>query len=149
MKTQIQNLINGAKNIIRNEADEKYTTAKPATSHIGYAGTNREERERIAAAVIAENPGSLEIEARGLTLSLHKRTSVSGKTITYETALTEDEYKILVGVSSLPGTLERSFSLCINNDMTVRVDRFSRKSPNAMWKLKEYIYLDEAFIVIK
>ena len=44
MKTQIHTLINGSKNVIRNMEDDKYTTAKPATSHIGYAGTNRDRR---------------------------------------------------------------------------------------------------------
>lgn len=40
MKTQIKNLINGCKDVCRMLEHPKYATAKQATSHIGYAGTN-------------------------------------------------------------------------------------------------------------
>ena len=121
--TQIQDLINGAKNVIRDLSAPKYSDAAPATSHVGYAGTPQDIRTARGAAVLAENGDTLHITARGLSIALH------------------------LGGQFTAGTLKR-YSMVISQDMTVTLNSFTRKSKLAQWKLSHYDALDESFIVI-
>ena len=144
--TQIQDLINGAKNVIRDLSAPKYSDAAPATSHVGYAGTPQDIRTARGAAVLAENGDTLHITARGLSLDLHIGRSVSGKSWWYSTDLTQDQY-IALGGQFTAGTLKR-YSMVISQDMTVTLNSFTRKSELAQWKLSHYDALDESLIVI-
>lgn len=146
MKTQIDQLINGSKNIIRNLEDTKYLTAKQATSHIGYAGTNREQRNEIAYRVYAENGDTLNIIARGINLTLNISRSLSGKSWSWSCELTEDQYKALGGWHT-DGTL-KSYSLTITGDCEVILYSFTRKSEAAQWRQSWMEYLDESYITI-
>lgn len=146
MKTQISNLINGSKNVIRNMEDAKYTTAKPATSHNGYAGTNRDERNEIAAKVYEENGDTLNITAKGINLTLPIHVSTTGKSWSWGCTLTEEQY-VALGGRYTEGTL-KSYSLQINMDCTVTLYSFTRKSEAATWKQSNMTDIDESFIQI-
>jgi len=144
--TQITELINGAKNVIRKEDAAKYATAKMATSHNGYAGTNAKERARIAQLVFQEHGETMNVEVRGVALTLTKGTSLSGRTSWYGSELTEEQYKAIGGAYT-EGAL-KSYSLVINGDMMVYINSFTRKSEAARWKMSHYDYIDEAFVTI-
>ena len=146
MKTQINQLINGSKNIIRNEEDPKYLTAKRATSHVGYAGSNRDYRNEIAARVYAENGDTLNIVVRGISLTLNISRSLSGKSWTWSCELTEDQYKALGGWHT-DGTLKK-YELAIYQDCEVCLYSFTRKSEAAQWRQSWMEYLDESFVEI-
>lgn len=147
MKTQITNLINGAKNVIRNMEDAKYMTAKPATSHIGYAGTNRDERNEIAAKVYEENGETLNITAKGIALTLSIHRSTTGKTWSWGCHLTEEQY-VSLGGQYTEGTL-KSYSLEVLMSCEVVLYSFTRRSEAAQWRgAGPMTYLDESFIQI-
>ena len=146
MKTQIQNLINGAKNIIRKEGHEKYLTAKPATSHNGWAGTNRDWRAKIAAKVHEENPDGMTIKACGHMIELRYSESGSGKTWKWAAELTREQYTDLGG-SYTDGTI-KSYLLVIFTDCTVMLYSFTKKTEGSQWRQSNMTYLDEAFITI-
>lgn len=147
MKTQITNLINGRKSVIRDLNCKKYLNAKPATSHVGYAGTNRDERAAIAEMVYVENPEQLFLSARGMNFVLPICRSKSGKSWSWNCSISEDEYKALGGWHT-DGTL-KSYMLCVNDDMTIQILSFTRKSENAQWRLSYLDYVDEAYFTIK
>ena len=147
MKTQITNLINGAKNVIRNMEDAKYMTAKPATSHNGYAGTNRDERNEIAAKVYAENGDALNITAKGIALTLPIHRSTTGKSWSWNCDLTEEQYTALGGTYT-EGTL-KSYALTMTMSCEVILRSFTRKTEAAQWReVGPMTYLDESFIQI-
>lgn len=146
MKTQITNLINGAKNVIRNMEDAKYMTAKPATSHNGYAGTSRDERNEIAAKVYEENGDTLNITAKGIVLTLPIHISTTGKSWSWGCPLTEDQY-VALGGQYTEGNL-KSYSIQITMGCEVMLYSFTRKSEAAQWRVSQYTYLDESFIEI-
>ena len=81
MKTQIKYLISGRKDVIIDETNAKYDNANKSTSHNGFAGTNKEERTEIARRVIEENPDGLNIEIKGVLLSLNRISSESGNNL--------------------------------------------------------------------
>ena len=147
MKTQISNLINGCKEVIRNMEDAKYMTAKPATSHIGYAGTNREERNEVAAKVYEENGDTLNITAKGIAITLPIHRSTTGKSWSWSCPLTEEQY-VALGGQYTGGTL-KSYSLEVLMSCEVVLSSFTRRSEAAQWRSVEPItYLDESFIQI-
>ena len=146
MKTQITNLINGRKNVIRNMEDPKYATAKPATSHDGFAGTNREERNEVAEKVHRENPEALTIIARGVALTLPIAYSTTGKSWSWGCELTEAQYTALGGTLT-EGTL-KAYRLTVNMDCTATLYSFTRKSEAAQWRQSNMTDLDESFIQI-
>lgn len=147
MKTQITNLINGAKNVIRNMEDAKYMTAMPATSHNGYAGTNRDERNEIAAKVYEENGDMLNINAKGIALTLPIHRSTTGKTWSWGCPLTEEQY-VALGGQYTEGTL-KSYSLEVLMSCEVVLYSFTRRSEAAQWRsVGPMTYLDESFIQI-
>lgn len=146
MKTQISTLINGRKNVIRNMEDPKYINAKPASSHVGFAGTNRDERNEVAGKVHDENRDGMTIIARGIELILSIAYSVSGKSWSWSCQITEDQYKALGGIYT-DGTL-KAHSLQINMDCTVTLYSFTRKSDAAAWRQSNMTDLDESFIQI-
>lgn len=146
MKTQIQNLINGAKNIIRQEGHAKYLTAKPATSHNGWAGTNRDERAKIAAKVHEENPDGMTIEACGQKIDLPIHYSGTGKSWTWIAELTQEQY-IALGGKYTNGTI-KSYQLNIFADCTAMIFSFTKKTERSQWRQSNQTYIDESFITI-
>lgn len=146
MKTQIQNLINGAKNIIRQEGHEKYLTAKPATSHNGWAGTNRDERAKIAAKVHEENPDGMTIEAAGQRIKLRIFESCSQKSWLWAAELNEEQYKALGGTYTEGN--HKMYLLHINMDCTVQLYSLTKTIAIAQWRQSNETYIDEAFITI-
>lgn len=146
MKTQISNLINGSKNVIRDMEDSKYMTAKPATSHIGFAGTNRDERNEIAARVYEENGKTLKITAKGIDLTLPIHVSTTGKSWSWGCPLTEEQY-VALGGRYTDGTL-KAYRIEVTMRCEVILYSFTRKSEAAQWRCSNSTYLDESFVHI-
>ncbi len=148
MKTQISNLINGAKQIHRDLSHSKYINATAATSHIGYAGTNRSLRQEIADKVIAENPDGMDIEISGRKFHLNRFSSLSGKTIWFSTEIRLEDFMLLSGYAETPFKNEESFILTFNNDMTVDIQMFSRRNSLSQWKHRGNVGVGEEFVTI-
>lgn len=146
MKTQISSLINGSKNVKRDSNNEKYLTAKQATSHNDYAGTGRKLRASIAMAVNSENKESMKVSLFGETLTLTCNYSTTGKTFTYNTDITEEQYKLFGGWCT-DGNI-KSYGLHINGDMTVELLSYTKKNEASQWRLSQYTYIDESFVTI-
>jgi len=146
MKTQISHLINGRKNVIRNMDDPKYVTAKLATSHNGFAGTNVKEREAVAEKVHRENTEAINIIARGVALTLPIAYSCTKKSWSWGCELTENQYTALGGTFT-DGTL-KAYRLIVHMDCTVTLYSFTRKSEAAQWRQSNMTDLDESFIQI-
>ena len=146
MKTQINDLINGTKKIIRNMEDQKYIDAPQATSHIGYAGTNREHRAEVAMKVYEENQNQLRITAKGIDLTLPISHSTTGKSWSWSCDLTEEQYRHLGGTRT-EGTLKH-YIMRVNMDCTVTLYSLTRRSEAAQWRQSDMTDLDESFITI-
>lgn len=146
MKTQISHLINGRKNVIRNMDDPKYVSAKPATSHNGFAGTNIQEREAVSKKVYHENPEVLSIITRGIALTLPIAYSCTKKSWSWGCELSEEQYTALGGTFT-NGTL-KAYRLIVHMDCTVSLYSFTRKSEAAQWRQSNMTDLDESFIQI-
>lgn len=127
MKTQISTLQNGC---IEGSA----------------CGSNSEERAAIAAKVFDENPESITVTCNGLTLTLKKGTSTTGKSSWFSCDITEAELNVLEGVrpECRRYTFESSFTLMIMGDCRVLVQKMTRKSVSASWKFRGYDYLPES-----
>ena len=149
MKTQISHLINGQKDVVRDLNHPKYNNASPATSHVGYAGSSHEEREEIANKVFDTNPHVLTVNVKGVVLNLHPYSSLSGKTRYYSASLTESEFMTILDLEHKPfNKHEGGYSLEVSCDMTVKLNKFSRRNENATWKFRGSINLGEEFIQI-
>lgn len=148
MKTQISDLINGQKTVIRDENNIKYANAPMATSHNSYAGTNTAIREEIANKVFAENPESINIETQGKQFTLNKCSTLSGKTSWYETSITADDFLLLSGYKMLPYTVETEYTLKIETDMKVCIALVTRRNERAQWRYRSTIYIGEEFVNI-
>lgn len=151
MKTQIYDLINGAKNVIRGLDASKYAEC-PAGTSADFAGTVASERATIAEAVKRENPETLRVNVRGVELVLQAdRSKTSGRIVNYCSDITPAQWCTITGrgAESLEiYKFETSFSFRINADMTAEALVFARKSPGAMWRTRKYEYIDESFITI-
>lgn len=143
MKTQIANLINGSKNVVRTKS-AKYADAKLASSHNGFAGTSSEERMEIAEKVFAENGDTMHIVFDGADLQLSRHTSTSGKSVTYTSEISEE---LAAKYVNTDGNC-RHYSLTIEPDCTVRITKMVRKNERCSYKLSQYIYVDEALVSI-
>ena len=148
MKTQISNLISGLKNVRRNENHPKYADAPMATSHIGYAGTNSAIRMDVASKVIAENPEQMRIDILGREFILKASRSCSGKSISYSTDISDEDFTHITGRVQPFTSYEHSFTFIISGDMYVRVDMSERKSPAAQWKYRGGVNIGEEFVKI-
>lgn len=144
MKTQIKNLINGAKNVIRKTNDEKYINAHQATSHVGYAGTNRDFRAEVATKVFAENGDTMRILLDGVEIELKRFTTTTGKTSTYRADISEDIAKKYVNTD---GNM-RDYSLSLMNDCTIILDKWVRRNERCEWRHSMYQFIDESFVEI-
>lgn len=144
MKQQISELINGCKNVVRKEDDPKYLNANSATSHVGYSGTNTADREITAATVAQENPDSMNVEIKGRTLTLSHGQSKSGKTWWWSAAIDEE----LAGLFLAPAGNFRHYTLTVNSDCTVQIDRFVRRTEKSQWRHSWCQLIDESFIKI-
>lgn len=137
MKTQINNLINGKKNVIRQADHAKYLTANNATSHIGYAGTSASDRAQVAQQVAVENTGELNVEIKGVAISLTRNNSISGKSWFWAANLSNDQYVAItgsdfgLGKNTTPGII-------VNGDCTITVSNGG----------KHFVDIDEAFVTI-
>ena len=150
-KTQINQLINGQKTVIRDENSPKYIQVHQcAYVHIanGYAGTNASIREEIANKVFSENPELINIDARGKHFTLKKCSTLSGKTSWYETSITADDFLLLSGYKMLPYTAETEYTLKVETDMKVCITLVTRRNERAQWRYRSTIYIGEEFITI-
>lgn len=148
MKTQINDLINGVKQVRRDLSHSKYIDAKAATSHVGYGGTNRIIRQEVADKVINENPTGLDIEMFGKKFHLDRFSSLSGKTIWFSTQISCDDFMLLSGYVINPFKNDSYCILEIKNDMTVELHRFSRRNELCQWRCKESLNIGEEFVTI-
>lgn len=132
MKTQINTLNNGCIDSVK-------------------CGTNSEERSAIAAKVFAENPESITVTCNGVTLTMKKSSSISGKTSWYSCEVTEEVLNALEGCrpECQRYSFESSFTLKITDDCRVLVEKCTRKSPGATWKFRGYDYLPESSFKIE
>lgn len=144
MKTQIQNLINGCKDVCRMLEHPKYATAKQATSHIGYAGTNDKDRAEIAAKVATENPDDMTIRVRGEKLTAKRTQSHSGKSWAWTAQISRATYESFGGIANYKDSAE-TYRLCITGDCFVMV----YKKIKGSGKGNGYEAIDEAFITIE
>jgi len=140
MKTQIKNLINGQKKVRRDLSNEKYTA--------GFAGTKNNERNSIAQKIIEENPAGIRIECFGRDFFLKRSQSLSGKTVWFSCEISLEDFMLLSGYKLEPFEYESSFELSINPDMTVYLNKFTRKTPSNTWAERGHDAIDEAFITI-
>lgn len=151
MKTQIFDLINGAKNIIRDLSASKYA-GRPAGTSAEFAGTAIKERAAVSEAVKLENPEALRVNVRGVELVLQAdRAETSGRIVNYYSDITPAQWCAITGRSAESLKIykfETSFSFRINADMTAEVLIFARKSPAAMWRTRNNEYIDESYITI-
>ena len=151
MKTQIFNLINGNKNVIRMAGHPKYATAKMSSSHIGYAGTNRTERKAVAKKVFDENGEEMTVAIHNIVIHLRRGTSTTGNTSWFYSELTSDEYQLITcgHTYEWPDDMKfKSFSLQLNQDCTITATRYGKNSEGAEWKAREWTDIDEAFCMI-
>jgi hypothetical protein len=151
MKTQIFDLINGSKNVIRDLSASKYAEC-PAGTSAEFAGTTIRERAEVAEAVKLENPETLRINVRGVELVLQAdRAKTSGRIVNYCADITAAQWCKITGRGAEYLKIykyETSFSFRVNADMTAEALIFARKSPAAMWRTRKYEYIDELFIII-
>ena len=147
MKTQIKNLINGCDNVRRDLNNEKYISA-PEGSNSKYAGTNREYRYSLRELVHAENPDGMVINFFGKTFQLTRSSSLSGKTVWFSCELSLEDVLALSIFQKSPYTYESTYELVIDDNLTVMLRSFTRKSPNAEWKYRGFFYMDESFVTI-
>ena len=130
MKTQINKLISGRKNIIR-----------PMEIKGIVVGSSRAERDSIAEKVHNENPIELHIRLMGMEFFLLQGVSVSGKTITYRTDLSEEDYMSLMGLIEPPYTKAVGrYYLVVNHDMSVELWRSNRQRVTyRIWVAEEMV----------
>lgn len=120
-----------------------------STSHIGFAGTNYDERMEVAEKVISENPDSMVVSILGKTFELEKEQSLSGKTVWYRSEISLDDFMLISGYALPPfGKNEGKFYLQINGDMRVELQKFSRRNENSQWKFRGSKYVGEEFVTI-
>ncbi len=147
MKTQISKLINGSERVMRDLRNEKYENADK-NIYGNYVGSKKEEREEVANQVFVENSEIMQVEVKGVRLSLRKSTSLSGKTIWYSSELTDSEYKAILGHGFPSETSQWSSSITINQDMTVCVNLSKRKNERCQWKHSYMQWIGEEFVTI-
>ena len=150
MKTQINSLINGTRDIRRDLSNPKYIECPKATSHIGYAGTSLKLRAEIAEKVIVENPDGMDVEMFGKKFRLSRSSSLSGKTVWFSTEITIGDFMLLSGYAEFPfkQSKECKFALEINNDMNVLLHKWCRSNDKAQMRHRGYDYIDESFVTI-
>ena len=130
MKTQINSLVHG-------------------TTHntFGQVGTKREIREAITHKVWEENPDGIDIEIRGMQFHLDADWSVSHKTCTYSTDITDEQAKAFGIDMSIYDYLHKA-CIVINADMTVELQTAARKTENHQWKFRGFTRIAEAEVTI-
>lgn len=129
MKTQIEGLINGSENTIRDFSSKKY-----ANNPIGnynsknnipeYGGSPTAERNAIAQAVSAENPESLRVIANGIELNLARHNSQSGKSWRWEAEISAEQYAAITSEDAPVWTHKNAinrYGIIIHDDCTVEV----------------------------
>lgn len=135
MKTQINSLINGSENTVRDLANEKY-----AANPIGFyrdknnvpefGGTPTAQRKAIADKVGEENPGDLHINVRGVELTLNRHNSTSGKSWSWWNNITAQQYEVITGNQAPTWThigAVNTYGITILQDCTVEVSATSGK----------------------
>lgn len=117
MKTQISNLRSGTKNQILN-SKVNYLKLPKASSHIGHAGSRREEVESTWGLVKKENPISMNVEVMGVHIELKANWSLSGKSVSYFSNIGKD---VLEGVFNITSSKKGTPWISIQNGNMVIV----------------------------
>ena len=148
MKTQISNLINGARGTRRDLSNKKYESAKKTT--LGYKGTNFKLRCEIIQKVVSENPDGMDVLILGKEFHLSRYSSLTGKTVWFKTNITLEDFMLLSGYKENPfkESKESKFGLEINSDMNVVLHKWARANEKAKMKHRGFDYIDEAFVTI-
>ena len=127
MKTQISSLRNGS---------------------IYKDGTNYELRNEIASKVISENPEFINIEIKGIKLTLLPEYSTSGNLTGYSCDISLDQFKTIESIDYNPYTFESNFTFEIGADMKAQISKLTRKSVNHKWQFRGWDNIDEGLITI-
>jgi hypothetical protein len=90
MKTQINTLRSGSKNLLLNPNTD-YSTLPRSTSHSGFVGTSHADAGKVWGNIVSENPDCLCIELFGRKFTLSATHSISGKS-TYYACILENEF---------------------------------------------------------
>lgn len=90
MKTQISNLRSGTKNQILN-AGIDYSKLPKATSHEGHSGSSQLEVGRVWESVKIENPESINVVVKGISVELKANWSLSKKSVNYTGSISKDD----------------------------------------------------------
>lgn len=144
MKTQINTLINGSSNTIRNINAAKYAdntigtnNGQPNTPAMG--GTPSKERETVSAAVATENPESMSIRANGIAITLTRHTSSNGKTWTWDANITGEQFSKISGIVAPTWKAGASYAIQIQMDCTVALYATSGKKGFSLILGEEFI----------
>lgn len=140
MKTQINHLINGSRNIIHFD-ESKYKNITKGTSLI--------ERYEVGKKVKEENGDILRANIQGVEVEFHSNYSTTGKTWWYKAWLSKDEIRRIVPYYNLGNpNKENEFNITINMDMTITLQRCTRSSEKAQWRSKDFVFLGEECVEI-
>lgn len=142
-KTQICNLINGEKNVIRDINHAKYNGMDPLV----ISGTSYEERKAVAEKVISENPEEMDVLVKDTNLHLKRSASTTGLTHWYQCTLTDEQYRQIIG--EYPNkTSEFQSSFYLADDMKVRIVLLKRKNERCIWRVSCSYNIGEEFVTI-
>jgi hypothetical protein len=145
-KTQITNLINGARWVIRDLTNPKYEGF--SKSKISFIPSTDKEREETARQVFKENPDKLDIEIMGDRITLLKKISYSGKNEEYREYITPQQFLRFLKLRKPPYDCICRFALIVNHDMTVSINKWTKETEDSHWQFRGYSYIDESFIKI-
>lgn len=117
MKTQINTLRSGSKNQLLNQ-NVDYSNLPKDTSHNGHAGSNTELVLSVWSRVKEENPEFLTIKIFGETLKLKANWSVSRKSVSYVTSISNE---FLEENTSIKATKSKVASLRIDSGNIIEI----------------------------
>lgn len=147
MKTQVSDIIDGSRNVVRGLLHPKYAVAR---DNYGFAigGTDYETRKSIWERVSEENPEYIDLRIRGERVyHLKRHTSTTGKSSWYSTEITDMDYTFITDMVN-PFTFEASFTLYLTEDLTVYVSKSTRKTPNSQWKHRGNDHIGTEFVEV-
>lgn len=125
-KSQISNLLSGAQVQVLNP-NKDYSKCARQSNEGQHAGSSYKEREALWQVVTAENQDGMTIEILGMTLTLQRRVSLSGKTVVYVADLEREQASQILGDFLPQATKYQRFPLVIC-EIGVRVEISKRSS---------------------
>lgn len=147
MKTQIQNLIDGSENVLRDLDHPKYHPA--ADEPVNITGTDPVIRRRIADKVVSENPETLSVRICGISVKLKMEHLGIGNIFWYSTRINREEYLQISGREELPFlSTKAAFILLVSGDMKVSMSAFPDKYPDYLRSELEVVKIGEEFVEI-